>query len=166
MTIAEEAPARDGPAPAGDNLSDEATFYRHVRAIVAANAKLDEAKAARNAVRKLARADGIELGALDRIIKMADWDASEIRDHFATEQRYAELMNLPVGTQLDLLDGVPEAARPDIDWKAKGFTAAMTNKGEFAKAPDNCPPDQVQNYLAGVHEAHEKIAGEMGTGTA
>jgi hypothetical protein len=150
----------------GDNGPDEACFLKHVRACVLADEKLAEAKSARSKIRKLAKADGIELKVADAVITMGQWEPGEIREHFATRARYAIWMGLPIGTQTDLFDGVPEAATPDLDWKAKGYTAAVTGKGAYAEAPENCPPDQIQNYLAGVHDGHAKIAGEMGTGTA
>lgn len=144
-------------AGAGHNLTDDA-FYEHTQAIVKANAALEVARANRQAVRKLAKAAGVELGILDAKLKMAEWEPSEIRSHYATDARYAELLRLPVGTQLDLLEGVPEAARPDIDWQSRGFLAATTKLGVPGQPPADVPADQVQNWMQGWQEGQEKNA--------
>lgn len=146
----------------GDNGPDEATFLGHVRACIAADEALANAKSARSAVRKRAKADGIELKQLDAVVTMSDWSPAEVRDHFATRQRYALWLGLPLGTQVDLFENVPEAAKPALDWRAMGYVAATTGKGAHGKAPDNCPADCVQEWLTGWHEGQAKIGGELG----
>ena len=155
-----EAALTAGP---GHNAPDEeATFLRHVRAIARANSALEEAKAARQAVRKLAKADGIELKQLDAVLVMTDWEPGEIRDHFAIRSRYALWLGLPIGTQLDFFDAVPLAAREEIDWEARGFAAALVNRGAYAdEIPADCPPDRIQAWQTGVNKAHDKIAWAM-----
>ena len=148
----------EAPAAAGHNGPTEETFLKHVRTIIAANLKVEEAKAARNAVRKLAKAEGIELRKLDAIVTMADWEPGEVRDHFSTLQRYAVWMGLPVGTQVDLFEGVPEIAKQGLDWEAKGLLAATTGKGAHGKPPSECPPDQIDNWMKGWHRGQEKNA--------
>lgn len=155
--------AAEEGAPANHNGgNDEATFIHYVQAIVKAQAVVDEAKAAWKSVRKLAKAAGIELKKLDAIVTMTEWEPGEVRDHFATLNRYALWMGLPIGTQSDLFAEVPQAARESIDWEARGFAAAMTNKGAFAGSPpSDCPPDRIQDWQRGVNRCTEKLAWAM-----
>ena len=154
----------DGQAPGlGHNVDhEEATFLRHVRAIVTAQAIVEDAKNGLKSVRKLAKADGIELKKLDAVVTTTEWSPGEIRDHFGTLNRYALWMGLPVGTQADLFADVPEASRESVDWEARGYCAALTNKGAFAgKPPSECPPDRITDWQRGVNRATEKIAWSM-----
>jgi hypothetical protein len=149
------------PAAAGHNGPDEAVFLKHVRVLIAAQAALDEAKSARSAVRKLAKADGIELKKLDAVVTMSQWEPGEVREHFMTLNQYAAWMGLPVGTQTDLFAGVAEAALPALNWEHKGYTAAITDKGSYGTPPSDCPPEAHQAWMIGVHKAQAKIAESM-----
>lgn len=145
----------------GHNGLTEDVFLVNMRAIINAQAKVDLAKAGLKEARKLAKAAGIELKQLDAVIAMADWGPDEVRDHFATRNQYAIWMGLPVGTQPDFFAGVPDAAKPSVDWRSRGYVAATTGKGAVGKPPEDCPPDQVQAWMEGWHDGQKKIAGEM-----
>lgn len=144
-----EKPQDEPPPEVGHNGVTQDQFLSWVRAAIKANEALEVAKLARSKMRKQAKAAGIELGHMDEVIAMAEWEPGEIREHFRIQQQYAEWMALPVGTRLDLLKGVPDAALSDFDWQAKGFAAATTGRGAFGEAPDDCPADQVQNWMKG-----------------
>lgn len=155
------APADKSPG-SGHNGPDEGVFLKHVRKIIEANQKLEDAKSARQAIRKLAKADGIELKKLDAVVTMSDWEPGEVRDHFLTLNKYAIWIGLPVGHQADIFEDLPEAALPPEQWRHKGFIAATTGKGSFGEAPADCPPgDCTQAYLQGVHSGQERIAAAM-----
>jgi hypothetical protein len=145
----------------GHNGPSEEEFLLHMRAIINAQAKVDIAKVGVKQARKLAKSAGIELKKLDAIVTMADWGPDEVRAHFATLNQYAIWMGLPIGTQPDFFDGVPEAAKPSVDWRARGYVAATTGKGAVGTPPEDCPPDQVQSWMAGWHDGQAKIASEM-----
>lgn len=145
----EEVKAREAP---GANGPTQDEFLAWVRELVKAEEALENAKSARRRVRKQAKAAGIELGYADATTKMTEWAPSEVREHFRVMQQYAEWMKLPVGTQLDLFGGIPEAALPDLDFKAAGFAAATTGRGAPGEPPNSVPADQVQNWMAGWHE--------------
>jgi hypothetical protein len=144
--------------PAGHNGPTQEKIHQHARAIIAANLKVQEAQAARQSVRKLAKADGVELGKLDTIISMMDWEPGEVRAHFKTLIDYAVWFELPIGTQVDLFAGVPDAAKPALDWESKGYQAAVTGKGVQGKAPEDCPADCIQAWLTGWNRGQEKNA--------
>lgn len=148
----------DGNGVGHNGGMSEETFFRHLAAIVAATGPRDAAAAVLRSVRKQARGDGVDLGKLDQMIKMSTWDPEEIRSHFETLQRYAAWMKMPIGTQLDLFEGIPMAARPGFDWKAKGFHAATTKMGVPGTPPADCPPDQMQAWLEGWNEGQVKNA--------
>lgn len=157
----------NGPGPAeggpGHNNppNEEAKFLVHMRKIIAANADMAGARAERQRIRKLAKADGIELKKLDAVITMLDWAPGEVREHFGVLNRYALFAGLPIGAQADLFHDVPQAAMEELDWESVGFAAGMSDKGAYGTAPDECPPERHQAYLRGVHRATEKIAWSM-----
>jgi ribosome modulation factor len=140
----------------------EETFFQHLQAVVAATAPRDVAAANLRAVRKKARGDGVDLGKMDAMIKMSTWEPEAVRDHFLVLHRYAAWMQMPIGAQLDLFEGMPMAAKPALDWHAKGFHAATTKMGVPGTPPDDCPADQVQAWMTGWSEGQAKNAAPLG----
>lgn len=141
----------------GGGASEE-TFFKHLGLIVAANGPRDAAAAVVRSARKAARGDGVDLGKLDQMIKMSTWEPEEIRDHFARLHQYAAWMKMPVGSQLDMFEGIPMATRPGFDWKSRGFMAATTKKGVPGVPPPDCPADQMQAWMEGWSEGQAKNA--------
>jgi len=144
------------PAEAGHNLTQE-TFLHFVNVFAAADAKLAEAKSARAAVRKQAKAAGIELNHIDAVRRMADWDREEVQDFFSTRLRYAQWYALPVHTQGDLFVAPPadEVVLGAEQWAAKGFQAGVM--GLVGTPPSECPPEHVQDWQHGWGDGQAKI---------
>ena len=94
---AEKPAATDAPQP-GHNVT-EGTFLNAVKEITAAQAKVKEANTALKAIRKKWKAANIELGVLDRTVKMAEWTRPEVREHFDVAKKYAEWLGLPTGAR-------------------------------------------------------------------
>lgn len=130
-------------APAGGGGSNELTqeqFLEAARKLADWNAKKAEVNAGRNGYRKQLKAQGVELGKLDTILKMAEWDRQEVRDHFAILDRYAIWMGLPVGAQAELF-GADDHEKRAREWHGAGMTARRAGKTKAA-------PQQVgEKYL-------------------
>jgi hypothetical protein len=109
--------------------------------------------------RKLAKLQGIELKRADNIIKMLDWEPDEIKAAFAADRRYAELMGLPVGTQLDLFDGSADTAadvKEKMKWRARGRMLGLAGKGDASEAPEGCPPECYQAFGEGLEDGQDE----------
>lgn len=135
-------------AEIGDNGHDEAeAFNRAMRLMIPLIAERAEMNAHITSVRKGIKADGISLGHLDAAIKMLTWSPGEVREHFATAQRYARLAGLPLGEQVDLFAHAEDDTVATADWVSRGYSDAML--GKPATIPDGCPQENHQDYLRG-----------------
>lgn len=157
--------AEQPPAGVGHNGLTEEKYLLHKRAIIQANAKLEEARAARNSIRKLAKADGVELRKIDAAITMMEWSPDEVREHFSTELKYARWSRLLPGESFDLFndddDSIPAFAADELSWEKKGWAAGI--KGAEAKTPNDCPGDRTEAWMKGWHAAQAKLASQLGT---
>lgn len=126
-------------------------FLDGIRKLTAINEKQKKVNEERRAVRKQLKANGLELGALDAALKMADWERSEVREHFDLRRRYAQWLGLPIGTQAELFDGKKDDEILTEEWTAAGRTAALT--GKPARPPENCPPAYHETFMKGFAEA-------------
>lgn len=141
------------PPPAGDNVT-RGTFLEAVQDIVEHRGKVEAAKNLMSARRKHWKSLGITLGALDRMVKMAEWSRGEIRDHFDTERQYAEWLGLPTGPRPKGQTDEETHLFIASEWRAMGRTANLA--GKPAQAPEECPGENVQDWLAGWNEADEE----------
>lgn len=130
--------------------AEEAVFHKHVAAMAAADAVLAEAKAARKKVRQKAKADGIALKDLDRVLVIAEMTTGEQRDYLNTQATYLRWLRSPIGAQLALFpDGSDDdpfadpgedsgAAEQEIVEGARGagFLAGISGRPE-----SDCPHD-------------------------
>lgn len=145
------------PAGEGHNQPPEEVFLHYVSVISLADKKLAEARDARKVVRKQAKAAGIELGHLDAVVKMAEWDRTEVRAFFATRLQYAEWYALPVDYQPDMFADPAEAEPLGADhWVSKGFQAGVT--GAVGTPPNECPGEHMQDWQHGWGKGQAKIA--------
>lgn len=149
---AEKPPAPETPQP-GHNVT-EGAFLNAVKEITAAQARVKEANTALKAIRKKWKAANIELGVLDRTVKMAEWSRPEVREHFDTAKKYAEWLGLPTGARAGEQSSLEPALEQAREWKAAGRTYCLS--GRPCKAPDECPPENIQDFTAGWHEADEE----------
>lgn len=141
-----KAAADAGAQPVGGNITRE-TFLEAQAEITEATNAVKAANERRKATRKKWKANGIELGVLDAVVKMAEWDRSEVRANFDNRRRYAEFMGLPYGTQPGLFEGMSEDERGSSEWYASGKTAKLA--GFAREAPDTCPDRFQTSFLHG-----------------
>ena len=130
------------------------TFLEAVREIAKVNAEMKALNARRNGIRKKWKSEGLELGLLDAALKMAEWDRAEVRSHFDTGRRYAEWLGLPIGAQTDMFKNASDDAILKAEWFGLGRVASRL--GKAGKAPDECPPEYQQAFMAGFNEEDEQ----------
>lgn len=130
-----------------------AVFLEAVRDIAKVNAEMRALNERRKGIRKKWKSEGIELGLLDASIKMAEWDRSEVREHFATGRKYAEWLGLPIGQQADLFKGAGDNEVLKAEWFGLGRVASRL--GKTGKPPEECPEEYHQAWLAGFNEEDE-----------
>ena len=129
------------------------TFLECVREIAAINAEMKALNERRKSIRKKWKSNGIELGVADATIKMAEWDRSEVREHFDTARRYADWLGLPIGAQPDLFAKGDDTVQRK-EWYAMGRVAS--NLGRPARPPEECPPEYQQVFMAGFNDEDEE----------
>lgn len=154
---------KDGQEPINPNAEarreqqgnvTSATFLEAVREIAKVNAEARAINEKRKGIRKKWKAEGIELGLLDAALKMAEWDRAEVRSHFDTGRRYAEWLGLPVGHQPDMFKNLGDDEIQKREWFALGQVASRLGKPQ--KAPEECPPEYISDYLRGFADEDEK----------
>ena len=131
----------------GNGYDEAEAFDNAMRAMIPLIAERQALNARITKARKGFKADGIALGHLDAAIKMLEWSASEVREHFATAQRYARLAGLPVGEQVDMFAHADDDAVAKADWISRGYSDAMLGKPPLI--PEGCPPESHNDYLHG-----------------
>jgi hypothetical protein len=148
-------PASPGAGGSGTNaVVTEGSFLQAVKEVGAATLKVKLANEERKTVRKRWKASGIALGPLDAMVKMAEWDRGEIRDHFSVEKQYATWLGLPVeGRQAEMFKGLADDEIQAKEWFATGRTASRT--GKPPRAPEECPPEFHQAFMRGYNEEDE-----------
>ena len=134
------------PPAAGHNVTEE-VFLKAAAEMAALSAERKEINERISARRKQFKANGIELGKMDLVLKMAEWDRGEIREHFDTEIRYARWMNLPIGTQPGLFEGLGDDEIQAREWYDTGLSHRRAGKPR--SLPDHCPEAWIQFYDRG-----------------
>lgn len=138
-------------------------FLEGVRKLNAMNEACRIQNDKRRSLRKQLKADGFTLGAMDAALKMAEWDRSEIREHFDTRKQYAAWLGLPTGTQADLFKGLEDDKIRAQEWRARGATACLM--GQSNKPPEECPPMFHQDFMSGFADASDAEWDEAGAKT-
>lgn len=137
---------QQGVGDAAGNVNSE-TFLQSVREMAEANEKLAAANEIRKRVRKTIKARGIELGDLDAVVRMADWDREEVRAKFDRTRKYAEWLGLPVGVQGDMFSGMTGEQKAAAEWESTGRTHYLA--GRPAQPPEDCPEPYKLNWMRG-----------------
>jgi hypothetical protein len=133
------------------------SYLTAVKEITAQRAKVKAENELLVSIRKKHKANGIELGVLDSMVKMAAWARAEIRDHFAIQARYAEWLGLPVAPstlkQAEMFQGMDDHQIQKAEWYSAGVTASRT--GKVGRPPDECAPEFHQDFMRGFNGADE-----------
>jgi hypothetical protein len=165
--VGSDSPDPKMTTPGATVLSDnavvtEGSFLTAVKEITQATLKVKLANEDRKAIRKKWKASGIVLGPLDTMVKMAEWNRGEVRDHFSVEKQYASWLGLPVeGRQTDAFKGLSDDQIQAKEWNAAGRTASRT--GKPARPPEECPEEFHQAFMRGYNDEDEAAWGESET---
>lgn len=151
----EDTSAAPRPAAEVHNIVvTEESFLNAVKEISLKRAAVESANTSLKQTRKKWKASGIELGALDRAVKMAEWSRGEVRDAFDIERRYARWLGLPVeGRQPTLFKGMKDEEIQRREWHALGRTFSRT--GKPGRPPEEVPEEFHQAFMRGYNEEDE-----------
>jgi len=112
-----------------------------------------------NSILDQAQAAGFKKGEIRELLKdtAVKGTRKDLREVEERRSRFREYLGLPVGTQGDLLDRMPEAAKDELDWRGHGYTAGLR-----ADKPDpkeaGVPERFHQAWLEEWHRGQEKNA--------
>lgn len=163
----------EGPAPIGDNAAltaeQEARALRihHVSKLVAqkrlvdkAKALLDEQRDALSDLYKLAKVD-TKIDRKQFTALLADMETSR-KDLEAAERTRVALRtdwDLPVGTQMDLFDRMPQEKQDEAWAKSVGYKFGL--RGDPCQMPEDIEPRFGPAFLAGHGKGQEELIWAM-----
>ena len=142
------------PPPEGDNsgkMTDaerEALFNHHLAKLRGATAEVDKARAVlsekQGVLSDFYRAAKVDdrrwtRKLLQEVVEKTGGKTSR-RDVLAEEAARQQAFlwaGLPIGAQPDLFDGVPAAAKDELEWGAEGYLAGR--RADERKPPADCP---------------------------
>lgn len=153
MAGSEDGTGKPGAATDTNIVVTEGSFLTAVKEIGEATRAVDAANGVRKAIRKKWKASGISLGALDKVLRMVEWDRQEVRENFSTEKRYAEWLGLPVQMQMDAFKGLADDEIQNREWNAVG--RSYSRAGKPGRPPEECPPDYMQAFMRGFNSEDE-----------
>lgn len=130
-------------------------FLAAVREIVAKKLEMKNVADEYKALRKTWKARHLSLKQLDEAVRKAEWSREEVRAFADRQNRYDAWLGLPVGGQADLFASMSADEVQKTEWRNLGYTAG--GLGLAAKAPDTCPPEYLQDWLAGHSQANEEV---------
>lgn len=135
----------------GHNGPSQDDVRHYVRKQIEFNNRRALLNAEISSFRRAAKLAGMELGVMDLMVKMLEWEIGEIKDAFRTRDFYAESLGFPVGTQLELFgaDATPDHTREELRWRGKGRIDGIAGRGDATEPPDHCPPEFTQAYGEG-----------------
>lgn len=119
---------KNGPDP-----ETIASYFRKLQnqadAIDAAKGPYDEERGRYRSLCKAAKTDGVDVDALLRVLKVSKQDNDKRQADLANFMRYAQIMNVPVGTQFDLFGfEVPDQVRTDNEKHAAKRAGALAGR--------------------------------------
>jgi len=129
---------------------------------------LETAKARYRNCGKKIESWGIDIKQLDRVIEFARRDQDELGEEFRTFIHYARVLQVPIGTQLSLLDDQDKAV--DLSERAKEEQAAWDAGQQGLNAAKNNEPASNNPFTAGTlahsawAEAHRQQRQKMEEG--
>lgn len=129
-----------------------------------ADAKIAEARAVRKRIRSRAKLLGIDLQQFDLAIAQFDREENTTLDQLRTFKRYCELLDLPIGAQMQLFD-MPESNAPSQEGLLKKAYQQGYDNGLLGKNPDEqaYPPmtPEGQEHLKGWNDAQAVLLSKL-----
>ena len=131
-----------------------------------ADAKIAEAKAIRKRFRSRAKLLGIDLQQFDLAIHQFDLEDDTTLDQLKTFKRYCEMLELPIGSQMQLFD-TPNSEAPSQEGLLKKAYQSGYDNGLLGKNPDEqaYPPmtPEGQEHLKGWNDAQNVLLSKLKT---
>lgn len=155
---------KDGKEPVNPTVEEfiereaevtQGMFLQAVRELVAKRGELKRIQDEYKALRKTWKARHLSLKQLDESVRKTEWSREEVREFADRQARYDSWLGLPIAGQGDLFAGLSADEVQKKEWFNLGFTAG--GLGLPATAPETCPPEYLQSWMAGHAEADEQI---------
>lgn len=130
--------------------------------VEAAQAVVKQKRDVVNSILDQAQAAGFKKGEIRELLAETQVKGTrkDLREAEERRTRFREYLGLPVGTQPDLLDRMPEAAKDELDWRGHGYTAGLRGDDPDPKAA-GVPERFTQAWLEEWHRGQEKNAWAM-----
>ena len=129
-----------------------------------ADAKIAEARAVRKRIRSRAKLLGIDLQQFDLAIAQFDLEDDTTLDQLKTFKRYCEMLELPIGSQMQLFD-TPDSPAPSQEGLLKKAYQQGYDDGLLGKNPDEqaYPPmtPEGQEHLKGWNDAQAVLLSKL-----
>ena len=134
----------------------------HLRKIVEAEQKKDEAVAKLRTARKAAKNDGVDLKALDAARALSKLDAIEVTNDFNQLVRYSKFLEVPVYSQLSMFDIPAEPTDEDLHDRAysSGVRAGKLGHDQTSSKFEPGSPAG-QKWLEGYSDGQKIIMSAM-----
>lgn len=127
-----------------------------VAAEEALKAELRELTAKKKEIRAAVQQCGVPLSVFDEALGDAEATRVDLKAKEKARDLIREAYGLVTLTQPDLLDNLPEAAKPGVYWEAQGYQDGIA--GKFCEIPAGCPPENEPDYRRGFDNAMEANA--------
>lgn len=129
-------------------------------AIVAAEdalkAELKDVTAKKKEIRAAVQGCGVPLSVFDEALGDAESSRVDLKAKEKARDLIREAYGLVTLSQPDLLENLPEAAKPGVYWESEGYKDGIA--GKFSKVPEGCPPENHSDYRRGFDNAMEANA--------
>lgn len=150
----------------GDNIVPvkRETFLHWVARHVDHEAQVKKLADKKNLMRREMKNAGIDCGEFDAVRKMMSMDDETISLMMQQQIRYAQFLNLPIGTQLQFVDDAQPPAETDEELETKaandGWLAGMTLSHQLDECPHPEGP-QAQAWQKGWYKGQEVLAKQL-----
>lgn len=150
--------AKDSETTRIGDLSDDqqrALFVHHLTKIEALKKEVASISGTLRAAYKIAKAEGYAKKDIDFAIRLRTIDDTEVIEERRREQKLAQWINHPLGTQPDLfnhgdgLDRTPDVDRAFEDGKLAGL------EGKVCQPPHHFQTEQSDHWVRGWHEGQK-----------
>lgn len=122
----------------------------------ALKAELRDLNAKKKEIRAAVQQCGVPLSVFDEALADAEATRVDLKAKEKARDLLREAFGLVTLTQPDLLENLPEAAKPGVYWEAQGYQDGIA--GKFCEVPAGCPPENEPDYRRGFDNAMEANA--------
>lgn len=122
----------------------------------ALKAELRDLTAKKKEIRAAVQQCGVPLSVFDEALADAEATRVDLKAKEKARDLLREAFGLVTLTQPDLLENLPEAAKPGVYWEAQGYQDGIA--GKFCEVPAGCPPENEPDYRRGFDNAMEANA--------